>query len=146
MVLGRPGNWAIPVATSLALLLSAPPVAPQAHTKVGAPDVRLFFQAVSRDDGEARAALEMLGDSWRDGYAGMLLDLARLLSGARRRQGGAAGPSEGLAPDDERPGGEAGARPGARDMDSQSPSFVAADPRRQRLIRFLEKQTGQRFG
>jgi hypothetical protein len=76
----------------------------------GPPEVRLFFQAASRDEKAAGAALEEIARSWRDGYAGLFVDLARFLP---------------RAPD--RPDGPANAV-------------------RARLIRFLEKQTGQRFG
>jgi hypothetical protein len=108
------------------------------------PDVRLFFQAVSSDERESRAALEAIGASWRDGYAGMIVDIARLLRGASRRRPGSSEGSDvaAAAPDEERQ--PEAVRP-PRDLDA-GPSFVAADPRRQRLIRFLEKQTGQRFG
>lgn len=54
--------WAVPGAMSLALLLSASPLVPQAHAQADAPDVRLFFQAVSRDERAARAARAALGD------------------------------------------------------------------------------------
>jgi hypothetical protein len=111
------------------------------------PDVRLFFQAAARDDREARAALEALGAAWRDDYAGMIVDLARLLPGPPRpRPVAASGGISAAAPDDERRGEDALARSGLRDAGSEPTPFAPFDSRRQRLIQFLEKQTGQRFG
>ncbi|HUE96092.1 MAG TPA: hypothetical protein VMN39_05505, partial [Longimicrobiaceae bacterium] len=48
------------------------------------PDVRLFFEAAGRDEKQARTALAAIAGSWRDGYAGLVLDLARLFPPARR--------------------------------------------------------------
>lgn len=112
-----------------------------------APDVRLFFQAAAREEREARAALEVLATSWRDGYAGMIVDLARLLHGVRSHQPGEGAERSGAGPpEDERPDLDAEMRSALADSRKALPSFVPSDPRRQRLIRFLERRTGQRFG
>jgi hypothetical protein len=109
--------------------------------------VRLFFRVAARDEREARAALEALAASWRDGYAGMIVDIARLLHGVRQRGPGEAGERSGALPsEDGGPDLDAERRSGRPDSGKALPALVPSDPRRQRLIRFLEKQTGQRFG
>lgn len=115
-----------------------------ASNQDSAPDVRLFFQALSRNGAEAQAALDMLAKTWRDGYAGMIVDLARLLPGPPRVRGQAM-EGTGFAPDDERSGLDTGPPSRVAEVEG-APSLRPADPRRQRLIRFLEKRTGQRFG
>jgi hypothetical protein len=88
------------VAVSVFLLGAAPAAAP--------PDIGLFVDAASLEEGPAREALKQLATTWKDDYAALIVDLARLMR----------------AP--------ASADPSARV--------------RQRLVRFLEEQTGQRFG
>jgi hypothetical protein len=74
------------------------------------PPVRLFLDAGGSDHAVADAALSQIARSWRDGYASMFVDMARLL-------------------------------PPRRVNDE-----VIPNPIRGRLIRFLERHTGQRFG
>jgi hypothetical protein len=106
-----------------------------------APDVGLFFQAASTDSKRSEAALRAIAGSWQDGYAGMLIDLARFFPSSRP------GPGELLQELVSDPGGEAGdplgTRPGPPRADAPRPAGALV---RQRLVRFLEKQTGQRFG
>ena len=96
--------------------------------------------SIRRDD--ARRALDQLAEQWRPGYAPMLLDLAghsraRLLVPASNLPmpsivGGWSGPAN--APFQ-----------GLGDTSVQSgPRLVT--PVRDRLLRFLERTTGQRFG
>jgi hypothetical protein len=110
------------------------------------PAARLFFEAASQDEKVARPAIEALSRSWRNGYAGMVVDLARLFGGPRRTVSSDVEAFGGAVRDD---GGPETA-PG-----SSSPPFSPPSaPRlmepsamvRSRLIRLLEKQTGQRFG
>jgi len=110
------------------------------------PDIGLFFQAGSRDEGESRNALAALARDWDNAYAGMILDMARLLKGPSRASGagGTGAPSgDGLA--DEGAGAGARSRPS---LDESAPGdrMIPGDPRRERLVKFLEKQTGQKFG
>jgi len=79
-----------------------------------APSILEFFAAASPDPDEAAAGLDALRAGWRDGYAGIIWDIVRLLP--------APGPAFGIGP-------------------PPVNAFV-----RQRLIDFLEEQTGQRFG
>jgi hypothetical protein len=102
------------------------------------PDIGLFFQAASRDARESRAALDQLARTWSDDDAVLLIELARFMRPLRRAPPG--GP-EALAPDGDAP---PGAPAGAGDFSgpAQDPSAFT----RTRLVGFLEKQTGQRFG
>jgi Protein of unknown function (DUF3179) len=103
------------------------------------PDLRLFFQAASRDEREASAALTQLAEDWRDDYAAMIVDMARLMRPASR------GPEilheEVPPPDEVEAGGAPTPTPGLL-----SPLGAPASPTRARLTRFLQKQTGRRFG
>jgi hypothetical protein len=103
------------------------------------PDLRLFFQAASRDEREASAALTQLAEDWRDDYAAMIVDMARLMRPASR------GPEilheEVPPPDEVEAGGAPTPTPG-----QLSPLGAPASPARARLTRFLQKQTGRRFG
>jgi Protein of unknown function (DUF3179) len=104
-----------------------------------APDLQLFFQAASRDEKEASAAMQQLAASWRDDYAAMIVDMARLMRPSSR------GPEilhEAVPPPDEvEPGGAPTPTPGLL-----SPLGAPASPARARLTRFLQKETGRRFG
>lgn len=74
------------------------------------PPVRLFLDAGGADSAAATAALDTIGQQWRDGYTSMFIDMARLL-------------------------------PPRRVNDELLPH-----PIRTRLVRFLERETGRRFG
>ena len=58
----------------LALAAAAPAQPPQGEH----PDIRLFLQAGAGEPEQAEYALEQLGDRWRDGYAGIVWDMAWL--------------------------------------------------------------------
>lgn len=106
-----------------------------------APDVRLFFEAAARDDRQAEIALDGIASAWRDGYAAPILDLARFFPPVRRPP--ASGDVPEVAPDDDAPGRI------NRGLESAHPpatTFDAGSLIRQRLTRFLEKQTGRRHG
>jgi hypothetical protein len=109
------------------------------------PEIRLFLQAASRDEKEARAALERIAASWKDGYTSLFVDLARFMPSARPSVA-LREPGPALDDGDATAGPTIGAGPGG------FPSSPARDPLppsariRERLVRFLEKQTGQRFG
>ncbi|MGH9311725.1 MAG: DUF3179 domain-containing protein [Vicinamibacterales bacterium] len=126
----------------LSLLLQGPrPESAATSPESEPPDLQLFFQAASRDDKEASAALGQLAGRWRDDYAAMIVDMARLMRPASR--GPQASDDELPLPDD-----EVGGAP-ARPPDSIAPSRAPVSPLarvRARLTRFLEKQTGRRLG
>jgi hypothetical protein len=102
-----------------------------------APDLKLFFQAASRDEKEASAAMQQLAERWRDDYAAMIVDMARLMRPSSR---GPETTEETLPPPDD----EAGAL--TRMPDPVAPVRSPTSPVRARLTRFLEKQTGRRLG
>jgi hypothetical protein len=120
------------------LLLSASLLA---HQPASPPPLDLFVQAASVDDRASRRALDEIAASWKDSYAAMIVDLARLMRRAPRP-----GAAEVMAPSfgDE----EAGAA-GATGSQSREAFGGRPLPResivRARLLRFLEQQTGKRF-
>jgi hypothetical protein len=135
--------------SGLALVLATAP-GPGGRTHAAGPGpappaIGLFFEAASLDGRRAEAALGTIAAAWRDGYAGMVIDLARFFPS----QGRAPGQAPGQAPD-------AGTGAGGDDPLASRPGFPGggtAPPRpgpaalvRARLVRFLEKQTGEGFG
>lgn len=134
------------VAIVAALLLASEPAA--APTQ--APDIRRFFQAASLDEDEAEAALEALAEGWRDGHAALLVDIARFFPSARRRTSTLS--RDVFRDDPVIPGLD----PASEDLpfervsdvgEPAAPAFMSPQARvRARLVRFLEKQTGERFG
>ena len=122
------------VAAVLASWLSAAtPAWAQPVAFDGHPDVRLFFQAIDQDGDVADAALDQIAARWRNGYAGIIWDLVRFMRPPRRP---VLGPS-GLGGDPTNPDG--GGR--LRWTEPEHPSTRVW----RRLMRFLERQTGQRF-
>ena len=103
------------------------------------PDVRLFLEAGSTEERVARPALEQIGASWSDDYAALIVDLLRFTRGQERMIETDDTP---LALDEESRPSLTAARPAETATQPANPTL----PVRQRLVRFLEKQTGQRFG
>ena len=99
----------------------------------GHPDIRLFFQAIDADGDVADVALEQIAARWRNGYAGIVWDLVRFMRPPR--QPALRPPS--LRGDPTNPG--AGGR-----LEWTEPEHPSTRVWR-RLMRFLERQTGQRF-
>lgn len=113
--------------------------AAHASQPVEPPPLEWFFEATSRDGRVADAALARIAERWDDGYAAMIVDLARLMRPA---------PSPGGEPDDDLTGVADGL-----DEPARGRSGLHATPRldpstliRTRLLHFLARQTGQRFG
>ena len=48
------------------------------------PRIERFFEASSADDRTAKAALEQIAADWKDSYAAMFVDMARLMRPPRR--------------------------------------------------------------
>ncbi|MDP1569298.1 MAG: DUF3179 domain-containing protein [Vicinamibacterales bacterium] len=111
------------------------------------PPLQLFFEAASTDEALASKALEALASQWRDSYTPMIIDLARLMRPAGRPRADAfdmgAGPTGGAGEAD----GEfsTGAGRGAGDFPAAGRRVLPESLARARLVRFLERQTGQRF-
>lgn len=103
--------------------------------RVDDPPWQLFVTAAGTDDRAAREALDAIRAQWRDGFAPMFVDIARLLPGGRRIE-----PAE--APAESREG-----EPNvARGSFPSSPQLASAAPGRRRVLEFLERQTGQKLG
>lgn len=75
-----------PLAVLVAAALAGPTIALAAE---GHPPLQLFIDATAQDDDKAKAALQALGEQWRDGYAAIFVDLARFM-----RPAGAGGPGQ----------------------------------------------------
>ncbi len=120
------------------LLLGAAPAGPP-------PDIALFVEAVAVEEDRAREALKQLAAVWKDDYAALVVDLARLMRAPAR----ASSPLDSEAPAGA-PGSDAledtGAAPRASFPAAPRPAQDPSVRVRERLLRFLEKQTGQHFG
>ncbi|MGQ0732707.1 MAG: DUF3179 domain-containing protein [Acidobacteriota bacterium] len=113
----------------------------QVRTPDEAPALELFFTGAGPDDRKAREALDQLSARWRDAYASMIVDLARLMRPAPRRDGAEAEP---MFADEET--NEFTTSRGADGL-AGNPGPMRRESRiRQRLLSFLERQTKQRFG
>jgi hypothetical protein len=107
-----------------------------------APALDVFHLASDTNDSVSARALGELSKAWRDAYTPMFIDMARLLRRAPARP-----------QNDELSGGfddETGDVRTARGTDASgaesSPPIRRESIVRSRLLRFLERQTGQRFG
>ena len=111
----------------------------------GTPDVRFFFEAASPNEQQARDALQSIAASWRDNYAALIVDLARLMP--KPASPGAAIGEDQIEPYDDEGRTEASPFRGVGLPSAPAPSPVTPAARsRIRLVQFLEKMTGQRFG
>lgn len=102
-------------------------------------EVRLFLDAGALDESVARAALAEIEARWTDDDAALILDLLRF---TRPPPSPSQGDDAWPPPDEEgsgRPGSPRAAEPQARAL---HPTAAV----RQRLLRFLERRTRQRFG
>ncbi len=112
------------------------------------PDLQLFFQTTSSDEKEAETALEAIAENWQDGYAPLLVDIARFLPSPRRRPPASNNP---YADRDPSPGSDPDAEilgtfPEGGSRSSRPAPLSPRAKARARITKFLEKQTGQRFG
>jgi hypothetical protein len=106
--------------------------------------IELFFQAASRDEKTASVALERLAAVWRDDYAALIVDIARLMRPSPRHGRISDADIPAVPAMDDETGAAA-----MRQWDNPSDAIRPASPEsrvRARLTRFLERQTGQRFG
>ena len=141
----RAGQWrSLPTrvggrvrATILAVLTLLTGGALASQTPPHVPITR-FIEAISSDSQISARALSEIRAGWRDAYAALFIDLARVMRPARR-----------LISPDELPSSPFSA--GADDEGGRRRSPVPltsnpGSPARRRLLQFLERQTGQRFG
>ncbi len=103
------------------------------------PPIERFVEASSADERIAKFALEQIGAGWKDSYAAMFVDMARLMRPSRRSTEETAESLPTL--DDER------STPSRERAVNDAPDLAArGSPIRRRLLAFLERQTGRRFG
>lgn len=105
------------------------------------PTWQAFFVAAGADGRAARGALNEIGARWRNGYASMIVDLARLLPSPR----GAQSRQEDLLGLDDDLDSRQNPFSGRGDFPVVPRQLPGAEARR-RLTVFLEQHTGQRFG
>ena len=114
-----------------------------------APGIDIFLRAGQPRENVSKAALQLLATGWRNSWTPLLIDLARLLPSLPARSTGADFGA------DQSGGASAPANPDSGDAaPSRRNSEVATLPAalspgqvtRQRITRFLEKQTHQKFG
>jgi hypothetical protein len=100
-----------------------------------------FFAAAAADGGHAERAMRDIARHWREGYAAMIVDIARLMRPAQRVE---TEQLDVIGVDEDRPADFTERRNSdfgrARRPDPPSAKI------RTRLLRFLERQTGQRLG
>jgi Protein of unknown function (DUF3179) len=125
----------------LALVLSvalAPVVRADVLQEPASPaDVHWFLQAASPNDREASQALKQIAAVWKDSYASMIYDMARLVRQLRTSSTDLE--TEDASPFDDPENPEAPRRPATGVILREEP------PARTRLLRFLGQQTRQRF-
>jgi hypothetical protein len=126
---------------AILLIATAPAVLPVARAADPHSDLQLFIDAASRDEGRSEAALAVLAESWRDDYTALLVDFARFMRPRRQSRGGGGG-GTGEGPEGAPRAAGSGAFPTAGPPQPEDPSTKV----RERLVRFLEEQTGQDFG
>lgn len=113
-------------------------------TQAPVPHLNRFLEAADVDDRVGRAALGELGRGWNDSYAALIVDLARFMRPPRVTPSDTGGPSDNLedrVDPERRPQRKAAGAAGADD-----PNVDRGSPVRRRLVTFLERQTGRRFG
>jgi len=101
------------------------------------PDVQWFLQAGSPSEREASQALNQIAAVWKDSYASMIYDMARLIRSPRRS-------SADLAADQASPFEDPEVAAGPR-RPTMALTLQEEPPVRARLLRFLEQQTRQRL-
>ena len=130
-------------------LLTIPP-ASSVETDDRQPDIVLFFQAASSDEKIANAALKEIQGRWRDGYTPMFIDLARMMRPPARMRATADEAESSLrgANFPPNPINEPGSGEVALPQVRTTVAGLAdpGSPIRRRLLRFLKKRTGQKFG
>lgn len=123
----------------LLLAIAVGPVTLSASRSAVTPDLDWFFQAAARDERVARKALQQIAASWKDGYAAMFVDLARLMRPARRPGG-----SGDISVEDDIERDEATPAPDPL-RGAHAPTHPSSVIRA-RLTRFLSERTGRNFG
>ncbi|MBS1817596.1 MAG: DUF3179 domain-containing protein [Acidobacteria bacterium] len=110
---------------------------PLASGRAQAPvPIARFVDAASEDRRTSEPALQTIQAEWRNGYAGLLIELARFMRAPRQAR-----PVDIAASASAADAGGAG-----RAGEPISPLGDPGSPARRRLLQFLEQRTGQKFG
>lgn len=104
------------------------------------PPWQAFIVAAGSDEREAHKALDAIGARWRDQYAAMIVDVARLLPSPRAPRQGSVDEGPVLGTDDEEERNLLG-----RGEFPTLPRRLPGAEARRRLTDFLQRRTGQRF-
>ena len=128
--------------TLLAVICASTVVATQSDQPVAPVPLTRFVEATGEDERTANAALREIAASWKNSYTSMFVDLARMMRPPRGTSDEPLTPGSNSVDDADGDAGNGNARPsglmpGVPDRGS---------PIRRRLLSFLEKQTGKRFG
>jgi hypothetical protein len=113
------------------------------ETTIEEPPWQSFIVAGANDQRASRQALDVIAAGWKDGYAAMIVDVARLLPSPRGVERPDADRSALDPPDD------ADIEAGVLARRDEFPTVTRRSPgaeTRRRLTEFLEQQTKQRFG
>lgn len=107
------------------------------------PAAEVFLQAGSLDARQATAALDEIAGQWRNGYAAMIVDLARMLRPAPTTAQDPSAAEFGGGFDESEPG--APDSRGRADFGGPVRRSTPESLARSRLVQFLERRTGKRF-
>lgn len=112
----------------------------RAQSTAQAPPLAGFIEATREDNRVASEALREIAASWKDGYASMFIDLARMMRGPRR--------AVSVSDDGTAPSFADGDNDNARGRpDATAPDIAdRGSPIRRRLLEFIGRQTRQSFG
>lgn len=121
-----------------AAVVAAGPARPSDH-----PPIEWFLDLASPDEAVVNEALGRLSLQWRDGYAAMILDLARF---TRPHEAGHSVDVSDVLPKPDPQGLTAMPQHAGAQFASFERQGDATTRLRARLLRFLRRQTGQRFG
>ncbi len=111
------------------------------------PGLALFFQAASPDKDTSEDALEQIGEQWKNGYTALLLDWVRFLPSGKAGDTARLGADGNAVLDTDFSGGDPSGnsdplRGGSRFGSRRDPRVQT----RERILKFLERQTGQKHG
>ena len=132
-------------ARSVSVFLALTSLLGFAASVLAQPPLEDFVALASKDEKLSNAAAARLAMVWTNAYAAMVLDLARFFRPARPLGASTEGGDEGLGQVDDTQAAAAANR-GARDAPIEGLRQTPESLVRGRLMRFLAKQTGKKFG
>lgn len=111
----------------------------QPHAQAAPPPITRFVEATREDERIASAALRDIAAAWKDSYASLFIDLARMMRAPRRTVVGSGIETQSIG------GADEGDAPRGRPVDDV-PVADRGSPIRRRLLSFLDRQTRKGFG